>query len=109
MRVHKKSDLLTKDIANQLMTNLDGALQFKNMNKIQWDNLSTKDRVDFFMNNVFHDGVDPRIKDHINGLIDGKLDAGREKLLKKVDTEDRNATMTEVISQLVEHLNFNEI
>lgn len=109
MRVHKKSDLLTKDIANQLLTNLDGALQFKNMNKIQWNNLSTADRSAFFMNNVFHDGVDPRIKDHINSLIDGKLETEREKLLRKIDTEVRNKTMTDVVSQLVEHLNFNEI
>jgi hypothetical protein len=109
MRVKKKSDLLTKDIANQLLTNLDGALQFKNMNKIQWNNLSAEDRATFFMNNVFHDGVDPRIKDHINGLIDGKIDTQRDELLRKMDTELRTKSMTGVITQLVEHLNFNEI
>jgi len=109
MKIEKKSDLLTKDIATQLLTNLDGALQFKNMNKIQWNNLSSEDRATFFMNNVFHDGVDPRIKDHINGLIDGKIETEKEKLLRKIDTELRTKTMNNVVTQLVDHLNFNEI
>ena len=107
MRIKKRSDLLSRDLAKQLLTNLDGALQFKNMNKIQWNNLSSEDRSTFFMNNVFHDGVDPRIKDHINGLIDGKMDKS-ENLLGN-DVKLRTKTMNGVITQLVEHLNFDEI
>ena len=61
------------------------------------------------MNNVFHDGVDPRIKDHINSLIDGKIEDERTELLRKIDTKLRNETMNGVMSQLVQNLNFDEI
>lgn len=109
MKINKRSDLLEPDIQKQILTNLDGALQFKNLNKIQWNNLTPEDRATFFMQNVFHDGVDPRIKDYINQKIDEQVDGAKESLLKKIDQEVRNSTMSAVVKQLVEGLNFDEI
>lgn len=109
MKVHKKSELLSSDLSSQLMTNVEGQLSFKNMNKSEWNNLPPEARAEFFMRHVFHDGVDPRIKDEINGKVNERMDTAKEDLLKKVDIEMRNSAMSEVIKQIVSELNFSEI
>lgn len=108
MQITKKSELLFTDILSQIETNVEGQLSFKNMNKIEWNNLPPEARAEFFMRNVFHDGVDPRIKSEINRLISDKMD-GANDLLKKVDLEMRNQTMTSVIKELVSDINFDSI
>ena len=109
MEIRKKSELFDTDLTNMLLTNVEGQLSFKNMNKIEWNNLPPEARAEFFMRNVFHDGVDPRIKDQINGKINEKMDLAKEDLLKNVDNEVRNKAMSEIIKELVSELNFNEI
>jgi hypothetical protein len=109
MEISKKSELLNHDLVNMLQTNVEGQLSFKNMNKIEWNNLSPESKAEFFMRNVFHDGVDPRIKDQINGEIDKRVDVAKNDLLQKVDNEVRNGAMSEVIKQLVSEINFTEI
>ena len=109
LQITKRSDLFTSDIANQILTNVEGQLSFKNMNKSEWNNLPPEARAEFFMRNVFHDGVDPRIKDAINTKVNEKMDTAKEDLLKKVDNEVRNKAMVEVIKQLVQELNFDAI
>lgn len=108
MQITKKSELLSTDILSLIETNIEGQLSFKNMNKIEWNNLPPEARAEFFMRNVFHDGVDPRIKSEINRLISDKMD-GANDLLKKVDLEMRNQTMTSVIKELVSDINFDSI
>lgn len=109
MEITKRSDLFDRDLTTQLKTNLEGQLSFKNMNKIEWNNLSPESKAEFFMRNVFHDGVDPRIKDRINGKVNEQMDAAKDDLLKKVDNEVRNQAMVSVIKELVSDLNFDEI
>lgn len=109
MEIIKRSELFDRDLTTQLKTNLEGQLSFKNMNKIEWNNLSPESKAEFFMRNVFHDGVDPRIKDRINGKVNEHMDAAKDDLLKKVDNEVRNQAMVSVIKELVADLNFDEI
>jgi hypothetical protein len=79
------------------------------MNKIEWNNLPPEARAEFFMRHVFHDGVDPRVKNHINQLVDDKMQAAKDDLFKKVDLEVRNQSMAAVVKQLVSELNFDSI
>lgn len=109
MIITKKSNLLSSDIMKQLETNVEGQLSFKNMNKIQWNNFTPEDRAAFFMNNVFHDGVDPRIKDEINRKVDQEMEHVKEDLFAKVDVQVRNKAMVEVIKEMVSGLNFDSI
>ena len=109
MEITKKSELLNHDLTNMVQTNIEGQLSFKNMNKIEWNNLSPESKSEFFMRNVFHDGVDPRIKDQINGEIDKHVETAKQDLLSKIDNEVRNKAMSEVIKQLVSEIHFNEI
>lgn len=109
MIITKRSELLSTDILSQIETNVEGQLSFKNMNKIEWNNLPPEARAEFFMRNVFHDGVDPRIKNEINRLISDKMDGAKDDLLKKVDLEMRNQAMSNVIKELVLGINFDSI
>jgi hypothetical protein len=109
MEITKQSELLSRDLLSQIQTNVEGQLSFKNMNKSEWNNLPPEARAEFFMRNVFHDGVDPRLKNEINRLVTDKMDVAKQDLLQKVDLEVRNQAMSSVIKQLVEELNFNEI
>ena len=109
MQITKRSELLSRDLLSQIMTNVEGQLSFKNMNKIEWNNLPPEARAEFFMRNVFHDGVDPRIKSEINRLVSDKMDAAKEDLLKKVDLEVQNSSMSSVIKELVGSINFDSI
>jgi hypothetical protein len=109
MQITKQSELLSRDLLSQIQTNVEGQLSFKNMNKSEWNNLPPEARAEFFMRHVFHDGVDPRLKNEINRLVTDKMDVAKQDLLQKVDLEVRNQAMSSVIKQLVEELNFNEI
>jgi hypothetical protein len=109
MQITKRSDLFDRDLTSQLLTNLEGQLSFKNMNKIEWNNLPPEAKAEFFMRHVFHDGVDPRIKDRINGKVNEQMDSAKSDLLKKVDNEVRNKAMVSVIQELVNGLSFDEI
>lgn len=109
MKTQKKSELLSRDLLSQLETNVEGQLSFKNMNKIEWNNLSPEDKAEFFMRNVFHDGVDPRVKNEINRLIEDQVGAAKDDLLQKIDLEVRNQAMSKVIKDLVSQLNFTGI
>lgn len=109
MEITKRSDLFDRDLTTQLLTNLEGQLSFKNLNKIEWNNLPPEAKAEFFMRNVFHDGVDPRIKDRINGKVNERMDTAKSDLLKKVDNEVRNQAMVSVIQELVSGLSFDEI
>ena len=109
MQITKRSELLSTDILSQIETNVEGQLSFKNMNKIEWNNLPPEARAEFFMRHVFHDGVDPRIKNEINRLISDKMDGAKDDLLQKVDLEMRNQAMSNVIKELVSEINFDSI
>lgn len=109
MIITKRSELLSPDILSQITTNVEGQLSFKNLNKIEWNNFPPEVRAEFFMRNVFHDGVDPRIKNEINRLISDKMDGAKDDLLKKVDLEMRNQAMSNVIKELVSNINFDSI
>ena len=108
MEITKRSGLFDRGLT-QLKTNLEGQLSLKNMSKIEWNNLGPESKAEFFMRNVFHDGVDPRIKDRINGKVNEQMDAAKSDLLRKVDNEVRNQAMVSVIKELVADLNFDEI
>lgn len=109
MEITKRSELFDRDLLSRIKTNVEGQLSFKNLNKIEWNNLPPEARAEFFMRNVFHDGVDPRLKDAINGKVTERMETAKDELLRKVDNEVRNQAMSAVIKELVGELNFDEI
>lgn len=80
MQITKKSGLLSWDIMSRLMTNVEAALSFNNLNKIEWNNYDKDKKAEFFMRHVYHDGVDPRIKSQINKLVNEHIDRAKEEL-----------------------------
>lgn len=81
MQISKCSELLNRDILSQIRTNIEGQLSFNNLNKIEWNNFDSDQKAGFFMRHVYHDGVDPRIKNQINKLVNEYISKTKHELL----------------------------
>lgn len=92
MQTNKTSGLLNWDVLSRLMTNVEAALSFNNLNKIEWNNYDKNKKAEFFMRHVYHDGVDPRIKNQINTLVNEHIDRAKDEMFAVESLNPLNST-----------------